>query len=119
MESAASPWAGRSVALTVGLSLVLLFSPQGVGDPVFANADKVVHYLLFALLASTVRWRFGARQRLLWLVFAYAVLSEVIQAALLPGRSGDVVDVLADIAGASLGWLVAERFLRRSVSQPR
>ena len=109
-----APWASRSFALAAGLSLVLLFSPQGVGDPVFANADKVVHYLLFALLAGTVRWRFGAAQRLLWLVFGYAALSEVIQAALLPGRSGDVVDVLADIAGASLGWLIAQRLVTKT-----
>ena len=90
----------------------MLFSPTGVGDPVFVNADKVVHYLLFALLAATVRWRFGGRERLLWAVFGYAIASEVIQHVALPGRSGDVVDVLADVAGASLGWLVAQRRLR-------
>lgn len=114
-----SPWAGRAFALSVGLSLVLLFSPQGVGEPAFVHADKVVHYLLFALLAGTVRWRFGGRERLLWAVFGYAILSEVIQATVLPGRSGDVVDVLADIAGASLGWLVAQRRLRPRVSPER
>ena len=92
----------------------MLFSPTASGEPQFANSDKVVHYLLFALLAATVRWRFGPAQRLLWLVFGYAALSEVIQALVLPGRSGDVVDVLADVAGASLGWLIAERQLRVS-----
>ncbi len=97
----------------------MLFSPTTPGEPVFANSDKVVHYLLFALVAGTVRWRFGPARRSLCLVFAYAVLSEVIQANLLPGRSGDVVDVLADLAGAALGWLVAERLGRRSVSRPR
>ncbi len=91
----------------------MLFSPTTPGEPLFSNSDKVIHYLLFALLAGTVRWRFGPVQRLLWLVFGYAAVSEVIQAVVLPSRSGDVVDVLADIAGASLGWLVAERFLRR------
>ncbi len=113
-----SPWAGRAFALSAGLSLVLLFSPQGVGEPVVANADKVVHYLLFALLAGTVRWRFGGRERLLWAVFAYAVASEVVQHVALPGRSGDVVDVLADVAGASLGWLVAHRRLRTRAPEP-
>ncbi len=97
----------------------MLFSPQGGGEPVFANADKVVHYLLFALLAGTVRWRFGGRERLLWLVFGYAALSEVIQHVALPGRSGDPVDVLADVAGASLGWLVVRRRLRPPVSPER
>lgn len=92
----------------------MLFSPTAPGEPLFPNSDKVVHYLLFALLAGTVRWRFGSSKRFLWLVFGYAALSEVIQAVALPGRSGDVVDVVADVAGASLGWLIAERILRRA-----
>lgn len=94
------------------LSLVLLFSPQQPGEPPFQDADKVVHYLLFAALAGTARWRFGPRGRVLWAVFAYAAASELVQGALLPGRSGDVVDLLADAAGAALGWLLARRRLR-------
>jgi len=117
MQPSPHPWASRSFSLAAGLSVAVLFAPSGGGEPVFANADKVVHYLLFALLAGTVRWRFGPARRLLWLLFGYAVLSEVIQAVLLPGRSGDVVDVFADIGGAALGWLVAERYLRRSPVQ--
>ena len=42
------------------------------------------------------------------LVFAaQAVLSEVVQALLLPHRSGDVLDVVADLTGVALGVLVA------------
>jgi VanZ family protein len=35
-----------------------------------------------------------------------AVLSEVVQWQLLPNRSGDVVDVVADLTGVALGVLV-------------
>jgi len=99
------------------LSLYVLFAPDPGGEPLFDGSDKVVHYVLFALLAGTVRWRFGPSRRLLWLVFGYAVFSEVIQGVALSGRSGDAFDVFADIAGAAFGWLATERILKRRLSR--
>jgi len=40
-------------------------------------------------------------------------VSELVQALLLPDRSGDPYDVLADLAGAFAGWLLTARLLRR------
>ena len=94
-------------------SLVVLFAPSGGGAPLFPYDDKVVHATLFALLAGTARWRFGAGPAVLGAVCAYAPVSELVQAGLLPGRSGDVYDVLADLAGALAGWALAGRLLRR------
>jgi VanZ family protein len=65
-----------------------------------------VHLLLFAVLAATARWRFGSSGVVLVLVVAYAGVSEVIQGIALEDRSGDVLDVVADLAGAGLGWAV-------------
>ena len=87
----------------------MLFWPTGGGDPPFPGADKVVHLLLFALLSATARLRFGQAWWLLVLVSAYAVGSEVVQAVALDERSGDVVDVVADLLGAGLGWLATGR----------
>ena len=94
----------------VVVSLVVLFSPSsGSGTTPFPESDKVIHLLLFAGLAFTTRWRFGPTRAGLLAVLALAPLSELIQAGLLPDRSGDPFDVLADLVGAALGWLLARR----------
>jgi VanZ family protein len=95
----------------------VLFWPTGGGDPPFPGADKVVHLLLFALLAATARWRFGSASWLLAAVAGYAVVSEVVQGAALADRSGDAYDVLADLLGAVLGWLAPA--VRRGSSASR
>lgn len=71
-----------------------------------------MHALLFAALAATTRWRFGPGLLGLGLVAAYAVLSEVVQGTLIGTRSGDGYDVVADLLGATAGWLLARRLLR-------
>jgi hypothetical protein len=101
-----SRWAGWCFGLVVLLSLAVLFGPSTVGDPVFPGADKVVHLTLFALLAGTARWRFGGSAAALGLVVAYAPVSELVQGTLLSGRSGDPLDVVADLAGTAIGWSV-------------
>jgi len=93
-------------------SLVVLFAPSAGGMSPFPGSDKVVHLLLFAGLAFTTRWRFGPVAFGLAAVAGYAALSEVVQAFALPGRSGDPYDVLADLAGAGLGCLLARHLPR-------
>ncbi|MGI8537837.1 MAG: VanZ family protein [Mycobacteriales bacterium] len=95
--------------MTVLASVVVLFAPSAGGMSPFPGSDKVVHLLLFAGLAFTTRWRFGPVMAGLAAVAGYAALSEVVQAYALPGRSGDPYDVLADLTGAALGWLLARR----------
>ena len=91
---------------------MVLFAPRGVGTPLLPGADKVVHLLLFAALAATTRWRFGSAGARLGAVVAYAVLSELVQARVLPERSGDAYDVVADLTGAAAGWLLTRRLGR-------
>jgi VanZ like family len=109
-------WALLGIAVVV--QLVVLYAPSGPGDGPFPNSDKVVHLLVFlvpvalALLAGAARW-------LVVVVFgAHAVVSEVVQALLLPTRSGDVADALLDLVGVALGvglWCV---LVRRGAVQP-
>lgn len=95
------------------LSAVVLFSPSGGGVSAFPGADKLVHLVLFTLLAAATRWRFGPRTVALVVLMAYAVASEVVQGVLLASRSGDPLDVIADLAGVALGWLLVWRRLTR------
>ena len=104
--------AGPCFVVVVLVSLVVLFSPSDGGVSPFAGSDKAVHLLLFAALAAATRWRFGPVAAGLAAVCAYAVVSELVQGLALATRSGDPVDVAADLAGVALGWLVAGRLLR-------
>ena len=91
----------------------MLFWPYPSGSGGVPGADKVVHALLFALLAATARLRFGPVLPVLAAVLAYAAASEVVQAVALSRRSGDLLDLVADVVGVALGWLLVGRLRRR------
>ena len=94
------------------LSAYVLFTPRTGGDGLFPESDKVVHAVLFGLLAATTRWRFGPAAAGFAAVAMYAVGSEIVQGLLLRSRSGDGYDVVADLLGAAVGWLLAARLPR-------
>lgn len=93
---------GLSVAAVL-VHLVALYLP-GSPEPGFElpGADKVAHVLLFALPV----WLLGRLTGRVWLIAgvfsAHAVVSELIQHWFLPHRSGDPLDLLADLAGIAL-----------------
>ena len=101
------------LVLSVAVQLMVLYSPEGGGPALFPQADKVVHLLVF-LVPVALALVAGLRRRVVVAVFAtQAVLSEVVQATLLPHRSGDVLDAVADLTGVALGVLVGTALLRR------
>lgn len=106
-------------AVTAGVvQLVLLYSPSGGGAAPFPNFDKLVHCTIFALpvffalLARLPRWP------VLAIVALHAPVSELIQWQLLPHRSGDPRDVVADLVGVTLGALAAHLAARRRTTAP-
>lgn len=113
----ASPRLWRvAFAGAVVVNLALLYWPQGVSGGGFLppQSDKVVHLLAFAAVALTgvgagIAWR-----PLAAVLVVHAVTSEVAQARLLPARSGDPADVVADLAGILAGTLVATRWAQAS-----
>ncbi|MGQ7352628.1 VanZ family protein [Quadrisphaera oryzae] len=93
--------------------LVVLYAPRAPSTDqvplVGPVLDKVVHLAVFALVAWTGR-RAGVRVRLLVVVLlAHAVVSELLQHWVLPHRSGDPLDALADAAGVLVGLLLPAR----------
>jgi len=97
-------WRLLPAVTAVLVQLSVLYSPSGGGGiPAFPNFDKLVHCSVFAvpvllaLLAGLPKWP-------VVMVFAlHAPVSELIQWTLLPRRSGDPWDVLADLVGVALG----------------
>ncbi len=99
--------ADRAVlALVVVANLALLYWPRSVDTGGPPHLDKVVHLVSFAAVALAGA-RAGVRTAVLVpLLVLHAVSSEVVQARLLAGRSGDPADVAADLAGVLVGGLV-------------
>ena len=96
------------LGLAVVAQLAVLYAPaQPHGVPSFIHADKVVHALVF-LVPTALALLAGFRPAVVVGVFAgHAVVSEVVQGALMPSRAGDPLDVLADLTGIALGVLLA------------
>ena len=97
------------------LQLVVLYAPSGGGAAPFPYFDKLVHASVFALPVLL-----GLLARLPLIPVAavlalHAPVSEVVQATLLPQRSGDPWDAVADLAGVALGVLTARAVAARSV----
>lgn len=98
------------VAVVVQVLVLYLPDPPSVGGgdgPL--SADTLVHVAVFAAVAWTGRAAGVPAVLLVAALVGHAVVSEVVQHALLPGRTGDLTDVLADLAGVGLGLLVPVR----------
>lgn len=100
-------------AVTFAVSLLALFLPEVPGGGVeVPGLDKAVHAVLFAALSAASAWRFGRRRAVLGGLTSYAVSSELIQAVAVPSRGGDPFDVVADLAGVVIFWVLADAWSR-------
>lgn len=116
-------WRLVPAAAALVVQLVVLYSPSGGGVAPFPNFDKLVHCSVFALpvllalVAGLPKWP------VVVLVALHAPVSELIQWTLLPHRSGDPWDVVADLVGVGVGLVaaryVASRSLRRVSGEPK
>lgn len=104
------------LAVTLVVQLIVLYWPRVPGPPGLLDLpglDKLIHMVIFAAVAWT-GLRAGCRAR--WwlpLMVLHAGVSEVLQASVLPHRSGDWWDVVADVAGVCLGGLLGAVWVRR------
>jgi len=99
-------------------NLVLLYLPRPDGGSGLPHVDKVVHLLAFAAVAwSGLRARVPASW-LLPVLALHAGVSELVQDLLIPGRSGDVADVAADLVGILAGSALARASWRDEPAVP-
>ena len=91
--------------LALAVQLWSVYSPDSPADPTFANEDKIVHALLFGVPVA-IAWAGRLRPRLVTALLAvHAPVSELVQHYVLPHRSGDAWDAVADLTGVVLGVL--------------
>lgn len=74
-------------------------------------SDKIEHAAIFVALAVTGRLAGVRSDRLGVALLGYAVVSEILQAALPINRDGDWRDALADVTGLLLGLLAVRLLL--------
>ena len=112
---------GIAILILTGLPGSLLPSVKPV-----IGLDKVVHILMYATFAFLCLWGYrkqfidngiAYRKRAIWLAviisIAYGGLTEIIQETLVPGRTGDWFDFLADGIGTGIGALVFYLFFHQ------
>jgi VanZ family protein len=93
--------------VAVAVQHAVLDEPSAPSVGGLASLDglvKVVHAVVFTAVMVAGRRARLPRYPLLALTVVQAPLSEIVQATALPGRSGDPLDVLADLTGCLLGW---------------
>lgn len=94
--------------LALAVHLFGLYWPGSPDDSGFSfpGADKIAHFLLFAAPV----WLLGRLTGRVWLVaviFAvHGVVSELVQYWFLPHRSGDPLDLLADLIGIAVATVL-------------
>jgi VanZ family protein len=101
-------------AVTVLVSLAVLFTPGDQVPLAPPGVDKLVHLMLFAALALSGRWAGIRAGGLTAVLLVYAAVSEVVQGLSPLERSASVADWLADAAGVVLGVVLWARLERRS-----
>jgi hypothetical protein len=105
-------------AVSVLVSLAVLFAPPSDVPSSPPGVDKVVHVTLFAVLALTGRWAGVGRGMLAGLLLLYAAVSELLQGTELVNRDASIGDLVADSAGVVVGLLLWRLLASRGV-RPR
>ncbi|MBZ2196316.1 VanZ family protein [Ruania sp. N2-46] len=104
-------------AAVVGQVLALYWPRVDIPGDGVPGTDKAVHVLIFAAVMATGLLAGIPAKWLALGLAAHAVLSELIQHLALPNRSGDLLDLVADLVGIALGWYVIAYVRRHSTAR--
>ena len=81
----------------------------------FPNIDKVLHFSIFGFLGFCILVAFPNLKKSTYLLvgLSYALLTEILQDVMGFGRSLEILDLFADMAGFSLAILVYNQICKR------
>ena len=111
-----------AVLLTVGIAVISLWEAPQLPPPVLSLGDKVLHGLMYTVLAvawmvpvaqlqiSNFRFQISNYSIVCLAVTAYGALMELLQFYCTRTRSGEWLDVLADFVGALIGVAIVGVF---------
>jgi VanZ family protein len=124
MLFSSKPWVRITLSIFYLIIIVLLSllpSSDLPNIPYFSGEDKWIHICMYLGLGFLTCWSLDTRGRrmpplyvLLTGVFLWGVLMEVLQRLMSNGRSMEILDMLANLAGAVAG-LIVYRFLDRKL----
>jgi hypothetical protein len=96
-------------AAAVALHLAVIYAPQAPGVPAGLPVDKVVHAVVFGMVLWCGHRAGVPLLPLSAVLVVHAPVSELLQAAVLPDRSGDPWDAVADVMGVGLAFVALHR----------
>lgn len=108
---------GNRIFIAVGITLIITFLSLFRVSPVIPklnlnHADKYQHAVAYFVVTLSWIWSFQTRNnnksmqlRILFAVFFFGVLMEVLQEVMTNYRTADVFDVLANTSGIVLAYL--------------
>lgn len=116
------PWLRITLSilyLVVIVLMSLLPSSNLPNIPYFSGEDKWIHFCMYAGLGFLTCWSLDTKGRrmpplyvLLIGVFLWGVLMEILQRLMSNGRSMEILDMLANLAGAIAG-LILYKYMNR------
>lgn len=80
----------------------------------FPHIDKVVHFLIFSCLGYCIVMAYPKIRFIIfvYIILIYGVITEILQGEMDWGRSGEVLDIVADLLGGLFGYYFARKFGR-------
>lgn len=113
-------WAGLGVVSGLGMALAawLLIAPDVGPPPAIPFQDKIFHAIAFACLTGPAVLVLPKQYLWFWLAHMVALGGgiELVQARMGEGRTGDLLDFTANVAGILLALAVG-RWLRRRFAE--
>ncbi|MGV3460340.1 MAG: VanZ family protein [Flavobacterium sp.] len=116
-------WPAATWTVIITVACMVSMDTFGEANSVFSlpNKDKLLHGIFY--FGFTVLWALFFRTRpnvknpiFLGFTFAvvYGIIIEICQAFFTTNRSGDIIDALANSAGAAIAVLVLKLFLNKN-----
>ena len=92
----------------------MLFVPSSENTEysfIFPGMDKIVHFIIFFLLGFLFKGAFPKLKFFYYIsiLLVYAIFTEIIQDVMNMGRSGEILDLVADLFGLFVAYYTYNR----------